>query len=174
MAGTLFFLDEMHVMDTVYIETSIVSHATAWPSSDPATAVLQQQARLWWDDESSNFLLRTSQFVVDEASLGDPDAAARRLELLEGIELIPTTDQVQLIADELINRSVMPEKARLDAFHVASAAAGGVKYLLTQNCRHIANAHELPRLYQTLDDLGVTRPLICTPAEFLGGPDDET
>ena len=160
-------------MDTVYIETSIVSHATAWPSSDPATAVLQQQARQWWDDERSSFVLRTSQFVVDEASLGDPDAASRRLQLLHGIELIPTTERVEQIADELIARSVMPKKARLDALHVASAASGGVKYLLTQNCRHIANARELPRLYQTLEELGVPRPLICTPAEFLGGPDDD-
>jgi len=34
-------------MDIVYIETSVVSHATAWPSSMPAVSVLQQQARDW-------------------------------------------------------------------------------------------------------------------------------
>lgn len=55
-------------MDTVYIETSIVSHATGWPSSDPLTAVLQQQAKQWWAEERKLYRLVTSQFVIDEAN----------------------------------------------------------------------------------------------------------
>lgn len=159
-------------MDTLYIETSIVSHATAWPSKDPLTAVLQQQARRWWDKERGNYRLVTSQFVVDEAADGDADAARHRLEMLEGIPLLLHTEQVEDIAEEMIRRSLMPEKAKLDALHVASAAAGRVHYLLTQNCKHIANAHVLPRVYDLLEELGLPRLLICTPAEFLGGPDD--
>ena len=62
-------------MDTVYIETSIVSHATAWVSSNPAVALLQIQAKRWLADEAPNYALVTWQFVIDEASLGDPDAA---------------------------------------------------------------------------------------------------
>ena len=62
-------------MDSVYIETSIVSHASAWPSSNPATAVLQDQAKRWLAEEASKYDLVTSQFVIDEVSLGDPDAA---------------------------------------------------------------------------------------------------
>ena len=160
-------------MDTVYIETSIVSHATAWPSSDPAVSVLQRQARDWWALERPNFSLVTSQLVLDEASLGDPKAAAERLKLLAGIPLIPTDKRVEVVADELIARSLMPEKARLDALHVASAAVGGVQFLLTQNCRHIANAHTLPRVYRTLEELGYTGLLIYTPAEFLGSIDND-
>ena len=155
-------------MDTVYIETSIVSHASAWPSSDAAIAVLQQQAKRWLVDEAPNYKLVTSQFVIDEASLGDPDAAARRLAMLSGVSLLLPDAQVEKIADEIISRSLMPAKARLDALHVASAAVGGVEYLLTQNCRHIANAHVLPRVYDLLEALGLPRLLICTPAEFFG------
>jgi hypothetical protein len=66
----------------------------------------------------------------------------------------------------------MPDKAGLDALHVASAAVGGVEYLLTQNCRHIANAHILPRVYDLLEELGFPRLLICTPAAFLGDPNN--
>ncbi len=44
--------------------------------------------------------------------------------------------------------------------------------LLTCNCRHIANAHMLPRVYDLLADFGLPRLLICTPAEFLGDPAD--
>ena len=51
----------------------------------------------------------------------------------------------------------------------ATAALAGVQYLLTQNCTHIANAHELPRVYRLLNELGLSGMLICTPIEFLGG-----
>ena len=155
-------------MNSVYIETSIVSHASARPSSNPATAVLQDQARRWFAQEASKYDLVTSQFVIDEVSLGDPDAAKKRLELLQDVRgLVPDAD-VERVADEIISRSLMPAKARLDALHVASAAVGRVEYLLTQNCRHIANAAELPRIYDLLEELGFPRLLICTPAEFLG------
>ncbi|WP_295428776.1 type II toxin-antitoxin system VapC family toxin [uncultured Thiodictyon sp.] len=159
-------------MDSVYIETSIVSHATAWTSSDPAIALLQNQAKQWLADEAPNYTLVTSQFVIDEASLGDPDAAKRRLALLTDIPVLLPDARVEQLADEIIARSLMPEKARLDALHVASAAVGGVEYLLTQNCRHIANAHILPRVYDLLEELGFPRLLICTPAEFLGDPNN--
>jgi predicted nucleic acid-binding protein len=160
-------------MDTVYIETSIVSHATARPSSDSNLSVLQQQARDWWSLERPKFFLVTSQLVLDEAALGDSVAATERLKLLDGIPLIPADARVERIAEELIARSLMPAKARLDALHVAAAAVGGIQFLLTQNCRHIANAHTLPRVYRTLDELGFPNLLIYTPAEFLGSSDDD-
>ncbi len=159
-------------MDTVYIETSIVSHASAWASSNPATAVLQDQAKRWLADEAPKYELVTSQFVIDEVSLGDPDAAAKRLELLRDVRLLIPDAEVERVADEIISHSLMPKRARLDALHVASAVVGGVKYLLTQNCRHIANATVLPSIYDLLEDLGFARLLICTPAEFLGDPDN--
>jgi len=63
----------------------------------------------------------------------------------------------------------MPQKAVADALHVALAALARVNYLLTLNCKHIANAHELPRVYRLLASEGLSGLLICTPAEFLGG-----
>lgn len=160
-------------MDTVYIETSIVSYATAWPSRDIQTAALQQQARDWWDLEGPKFDLVTSQLVVNEASAGDPAAAADRLKLLNGLELVDVGADAQALAARILSAHLMPQKAAADALHVAAAALGGVKYLLTLNCKHIANAHELPRVYEMLDDEGLGQLLICTPAEFLGGGDDE-
>ena len=95
------------------------------------------------------------------------------MKLLAGIRLVPTDARVEAVADELIARSLMPPTARLDALHVASAAVSRVQFLLTQNCRHIANAHTLPRVYRTLADLGFPNLLIYTPAEFLGDAKDD-
>ncbi len=156
-------------MDKVYIETSIVSHATAWPSRDIQTAAVQQQARDWWSTERPKFDLVTSQLTLDEASRGDPTASIERLKLLVGIPLLDIDANVQELAGLLLSGHMMPQKAVADALHVAAAALGGVKYLLTLNCKHIANAHELPRVYKLLDDEGLGGMLICTPAEFLGG-----
>jgi hypothetical protein len=75
------------------------------------------------------------------------------------------------LAARLLGAHTMPQKAAADALHVA--ALGGVKYLLTLNCGHIANAHELPRIYELLDREGFGQMLICTPAEFLDGDSDD-
>jgi hypothetical protein len=160
-------------MDTVYIETSIVSHATAWPNKNPAIAALQVQAKQWLEFEAPKFHLVTSQFVIDEVSRGDPDAAKRRLAALENVGLLLPDPQVESLADKIVTGCMMPQKARLDALHVASAVLAGVEYLLTQNCRHIANATELPRLYRLLEDLQLPRILVCTPIQFLGDPDND-
>lgn len=111
---------------------------------------------------------------MNEAAAGDASAATDRLKLRDGLPLVDVDPDAELLATRLIAAHTMPEKAAVDALHVAVAAMGGVKYLLTLNCKHIANAHELPRIYQILRDEGFDDLLICTPSEFLGGYDDET
>lgn len=160
-------------MDTVYIETSIVSFASARPSRDIQTAALQQQARDWWTFERPKFSLVTSQVTLNEALAGDRTAAADRLKLLDGLPLINVGADAETLAARLIAAHTMPQKAAADALHVAAAALAGVKYFLTLNCTHIANAHELPRIYKILRDVGYDQFLICTPSEFLGGNNDE-
>ena len=156
-------------MDTLYIETSIVSYATAWPSTNLQIAAIQEQARDWWSVERPKFELVTSQLTLDEATAGDPVAASERLKLLEGLPIMPITSDAELLANQILSGHMMPQKAAADALHVALAALARVDYLLTLNCKHIANAHELPRVYRLLASEGLSGLLICTPAEFLGG-----
>ncbi len=156
-------------MDTLYIETSIVSYATAWPSKNLQVAAIQEQARDWWQLERPKFELVTSQLTLDEASDGDQTAAADRLKLLNGLPIIPISKDAEDLANRILADHMMPQKAAADALHVALAALARVNYLLTLNCKHIANAHELPRVYRLLASEGLSGLLICTPAEFLGG-----
>jgi hypothetical protein len=156
------------MLPTVYIETSIISHASAVPSKDFQVSALQQQARQWWNEQRSQYRLVTSQFVVEEANRGDPEAAKRRMELLNGIPVLLSNEQIETVANEILSRALMPAKAKLDALHVAIAASSGVEYLLTLNCKHIANARTLPQVYRLLEEFGLSRILICTPTEFLG------
>ena len=93
--------------------------------------------------------------------------------MLADIPVVDENRDVETVADALVSHSLIPATARLDALHVATAALAGVQYLLTQNCRHIANAHVLPRVYRLLDELGLPGLLIATPIEFLGGTDHD-
>ena len=102
-------------MDTVYIETSIVSYATARPSRDIQVAALQQQARNWWSDERHKFDLVTSQLTLDEASAGDGSAASERHRLLDGLPLLDINSDVQTLAGLLLAAHMMPQKAAADA-----------------------------------------------------------
>jgi hypothetical protein len=113
--------------------------------------------------------LVTSQLTLDEASVGDPVAASERLKLLKGLPLTPISKDAEVLAGRILAGHMMPGRAAADALHVALAALARVDYLLTLNCKHIANAHELPRVYRLLAKEGLGGLLICTPAEFLGG-----
>ena len=60
---------------TVYVETTIVSYLTARPSQDVVRQGHQELTKQWWTERRSEFELFTSQFVLDEAAGGDPNAA---------------------------------------------------------------------------------------------------
>jgi hypothetical protein len=94
--------------------------------------------------------------------------------MLANIPIVAENPDVDLVADELVKRSLIPAAARVDALHVAIAALAGAQYLLTLNCRHIANARVLPGVYQMLEELGLSGMLVCTPMEFLGGSENAT
>jgi len=127
----------------------------------------------WWDHERKHYELVVSQYVIDEASAGDPTLAAERLALLNGIPLLPHTHEVTTLANEIMSLGVLPEKAQVDALHIATVAHHRIQYLLTWNCKHIANAKILPRIYDLLAKPGIPIPIICTPEELLGD-DTET
>ena len=138
----------------------------------PATAVLQDQAKRWMDEQRSVRIGHVTNCDRRSQS-GKPRRCFRRLAMLANIPVLDENPDANAVADALVSRSLMPESARLDALHVATAALAGVQYLLTQNCKHIANAHVLPRVYRLLNDLGLPGLLIATPIEFLGGADDD-
>ena len=151
----------------VYIETTIISYLTAWRSPQLVMAANQEATRNWWDEERVRFDLFVSQIVIQEASAGDAAAAQRRLESISGLAELPITDEVNLLAKELIDKTPLPEKAKLDALHIATATVNGMDYLLTWNCRHIANATLRNAMSQICQTAGYDLPVICTPIELI-------
>ncbi len=153
---------------SVYIETTIVSYLTAWPSRDLVRAAQQQVTRDWWNIERPKFDLYTSELVLIEAVAGDADAAAQRLAVLRDLPLLDTTERALDVADALLAAAVLPAVAERDAQHVGVAAVHGIDFLLTWNCRHLANAMLRDKIEEVCESAGLRPPAICTPDELLG------
>jgi hypothetical protein len=155
-------------LQSVYIETTIPSYLTAWPAKNLIAAAHQAITRDWWELRRHDFQLYTSQLVILEASAGDPTAAQLRLEALKGIPLAPSTETVEWIASELARLALVPPNAAADAFHIGYASVHEIDYLLTWNCRHIANAERLPAIEAFLAENDFPIPIVCTPEQLMG------
>ncbi len=152
---------------TVYLETSIIGYLTSRPSRDLITAANQQLAHEWWNDHRESFDIFVSQFVIDECGEGDAGAAQQRLDVLADIRQLDTTEDVENVAVELVKQVPLPEKAVVDALHIAVATVHGMEYLLTWNCTHIANAALRPQIEAICRSFGYEPPTICTPQELM-------
>jgi hypothetical protein len=68
----------------------------------------------------------------------------------------------------ILAAGMLPPHAVRDAAHVAVAAVHGIDYLLTWNCKHLANAQIARRIALVCEKLGHRMPIICTPEELMG------
>jgi hypothetical protein len=153
----------------VYIETTIVSYLTARASRDLIVAAHQQLTQEWWENRREYFDLYISQLVIQESGAGEALMAQKRLETLETIPLLDVRQEAIALAHALVETGPLPEKAAVDALHIAVATVHGMEYLLTWNCKHIANAEMQTAVSAVCRAAGYEPPVICTPEELLGG-----
>jgi predicted nucleic acid-binding protein len=150
----------------LYVETSVISYLTSRPSRDAISLGHQQLTREWWGRAGAEFDLYASRLVVAEAQVGDPAAAAARLAALNPITLLAETLESRALARTLVAAGGLPAKAASDALHIGIAAVHGMDYLVTWNCKHIANARMMKFVMETCRSAGFEPPVICTPEEL--------
>ena len=152
---------------TLYLETTIPSYLKARQSRDIIQTARQQITAEWWDSRLNDFDIFISQVVIDEASEGDTVASTKRMEAIKTFPLLDVTEEVVDLADKMIIEKIIPEKAARDALHIAVATFHAMIFLLSWNCKHIANAEIIRQLRKTVSDEGLELPVICTPEELL-------
>lgn len=157
---------------TIYLETSVISYLTARPSKTIIGAAHQQITLAWWELRHL-YELFVSESVLRECAAGDPDAAEKRLAIVSNVPLLTITEQAVDIAEALVSERIVPSKAAEDALHIAIATLNRVDYLLTWNCKHIANPEIQRNIAAHLEKSGLFLPFICTPEELLGEDDAE-
>ena len=152
----------------IYLETTIPSYLVARPSRDLVTAAHQEITRLWWEKRRTDFALYVSEPVLKEAAAGNETMAQKRMELLASLPVLALTGEILELAESLVVEGPIPRKAAGDALHIAVATVYGCEYLLTWNCRHIANAEMMRVAARLMQRQGFELPSICTPEELLG------
>ena len=160
-------------METVYIETTIVSYLVANRSADPLLAAHQQLTRQWWQNERMRYGCVTSQEVIREAGMGDADMSRRRLEALASLTLIGVDESARGLTRELLATGILPAPAGSDALHAVVASLHRINLLLTWNCRHLVNPHITRKLRAFMGRHELVLPEICTPVELMGECLDE-
>lgn len=152
----------------VYCETSFWSYLVGGPTSDEKVARWQALTRKWWEVERQYCEIFISDYVKQEARLGNVAFAAKRLEAMSVAEKLDAAPSAVVpIALELLSAHALPPDEKTDALHIATAAYHGMDVLLTWNCRHLANLFTLPKTMSVIAALGFKCPLVITPERFL-------
>lgn len=159
------------VRPRVYIETSIPSFYFE-VRTEPEMIARRKWTRQWWDDRSDQYELITSPAVLDELKRSKFPGQEDCLKLMDGIVLVRVEPGVPEIVQTYINHHVMPNDPVGDALHLALASFHKCDFLLTWNCRHLANANKFGHIRQMNTMMGLLVPALVTPLELLGGEDE--
>ncbi len=157
-------------MPSVYVETTIPSYLAAQPSRDLVAAGRQQITWDWWQHAQERFDLFISEVVLQEIRAGDSAAAAKRIELMKELPVLEVTAEVDSLAEFYQRHFGLPQRAKVDIVHIAVAVVHELDYVVSWNCKHIANGEILRRLIEANHAIGRFTPLLYTPAELLDLP----
>lgn len=151
----------------VYVETTIPSFYHE-ARTTPEIVVRRVWTRRWWAGAPNHHELVTSEAVLDELGGGPPEHHSAWLALVRDLPLLSIDAAVAEIVVAYIRHQLMPAAPGGDALHLALASYHKCDFLVTWNCRHLANANKFGHIRRVNTMLG----LFVTPLELLGGDDD--
>lgn len=155
----------------VYVETTIPSFYHEERTA-PAIVARREWTRSWWRFAPERYDLVTSPAVLDELAGGMQERSAKRLDLVRDLPLLPVESAIAEIVQGYIRHKLMPADPGGDALHLALASFHKCDFLVTWNCRHLANANKFGHIRRVNTMLGLFVPALVTPLELLGDSDD--
>lgn len=154
-------------MQTVYIETTVISYLTSRPSRDLIIAAHQQITQDWWNNIRPKLKCVISPFVIQEISKGNIKASKKRLGAVEDFAVLALNNEIKELSNKYFEAIKLTNKSRIDAFHLAFSVWYKVDFLLTWNCTHIAGGRSRKILESINHKLDIPTPIICTPEELM-------
>jgi len=151
---------------TVYIETTIPSFYYS-DRTEQDMVVVKDWTCEWWREESLNYDLVSSVAVVDELKQGDHSKKEEKIRLLESVRMLELAVETDEIVETYLRHKLMPKDLAGDARHLAVASFHRCDYLLTWNCRHIANANKIGHIRRINGLLALPTPELVTPLELV-------
>ncbi len=155
----------------VYVETTIPSFYHE-ARATPDIVARRDWTRRWWGVAAERHELVTSVAVLDELGGGPPEHNAAWLALVQDLPLLTIDAAVAEIVETYIRHRLMPAAPGGDALHLALASYHKCDFLVTWNCRHLANANKFGHIRRINTMLGLFVPALVTPLELIGGGDD--
>ena len=150
----------------VYIETTIPSFYQE-VRTEPEMIARRNWTREWWNNQREHYQLVTSIAVIEELERGDYPNKEKILNLVADIPLLSINTEIHDIVETYIKRKLMPADILGDALHLATASFHGCDFLLTWNCKHLANANKFSHIRRLNTLLGLYVPALITPVELL-------
>lgn len=155
-----------------YVETSIPSFYFEL-RPQPEMVARREWTRAWWASAAGTTELVTSLAVVEELERGEFQAKEDCLTLIATLPVVAIDEAILEIVQAYIRHRVMPADPTGDALHLALASYHRCDFLVTWNCKHLANANKFGHIRRVNGLLGLFTPALVTPLELLGGNDDE-
>ena len=152
---------------TTYLDTTIPSYLVCRLNQDIRVARHQRLTRIWWKRYRARYDLYVSERVLIEARAGHAAVAAQRIRALESIPVLERDEYTDTLAARLLGPGLLPVNARADAEHIAISAAHSIRFLLTWNCRHLANPAISRNVVRMCERFGLACPEICTPEKLM-------
>jgi hypothetical protein len=153
---------------SVYVETTIFSFYHDQRTS-PVVVAMRDWTRKWWDNCRQHYELSTSTAVLAELEMGSLPHREEAFALAATLPAIPVEDQISAIVEAYVAHRVMPKDPLGDALHLALASLHKFDFLLTWNCRHLANANKFPHIRRINTLLGLHIPELVTPLQLMEG-----
>lgn len=153
-------------MARVYIETTIPSYYVD-SRTHPVVVAWRDATRLWWDRYANGYDLCTSQYVYAELRASPAAKAQAAVALLDDVAQLSEPDGLHEVVRFYVENKLMARDAAGDAMHLALASLHGCEYLLTWNCKHLANANKTRHLGILNARLGLGVPVITTPLTLI-------
>ena len=155
----------------VYLETTIFSFYHD-ERTTPEIVVMREWTRDWWDSHRQRYSLVTSTAVLAELETGQLPHRHRALAMAKRLPAIAADRDIAEVVEVYIQRKVMPADPLGDAFHLALASVHKADYLLTWNCKHLANANKFDHIRRVNTLLGLHVPALVTPLELMQGEEE--
>ena len=157
--------------ENIYLETTVPSFYFE-NRVEPEMVSRRNWTREWWEKYHFVYDIFISDAVIAELEEGNYPNKIEVLEFVKDLPVLEINHEIENIADVYMKNYVMPKEDVGDALHLAIAAFYKCDFLLTWNCRHLANAHKTRHIKRINEKLDLFTPLIVTPLELLPEEDE--
>lgn len=154
----------------VYVETTIPNF---YYDDRPAPSIVERRrwTREWWATATDRYELLTSTTVIAELAAGTSVRVPLRLALIRDLPVVFPDDAMAVIVQAYVRHKLMPAKPPDDAWHLALASHHRCDFIVTWNCKHLANPNKVSHVRRINQSLGLHVPLLVTPKDLLEGND---